>query len=90
MQKEIYLFQFETQEKANYWMIQTAGKFHKDLVKIDKARSYIEFTDSVYYFWNNARICTGLRNVTRYGPEDLYIILDDPERKRLDTYVEGH
>ena len=86
--KEIYLFQFSTQQRADYWMVQTAGKFHSDLIKFDKNKHRLEFSDSFYYFWSIQRVGDLLKNAIVYSEEDLYIILDDPERMRLESYEE--
>lgn len=75
-ERDVYLFLFDTQQKADYWMLQTAGKFHTDLIKLNRARSRLEFEDSIYYFISKNRVSAAWsRNAITYSAEDLYIIL---------------
>lgn len=85
-QKEIYLFRFESQRRADFWMGQTIEKFHDEIRDVNKFEGKVEFDDCTYYFWSVNRVSRLTRNVTVYGEEAIYIILNDPHRKRLATF----
>ena len=87
--REIYLFVFPTTEQSQYWFRQTVDKFAEDAVSKDYRSLRLTFEEADWYFrseqtLNHFRI----HESQRFGPEALYIILDDPERKRLPTYCE--
>lgn len=89
--KDVYLFQFDNQQKADYWREQTVMKFINSVVSVNRNKSVIEFDDSTYYFWSASRISNGLPHGTlHYSADELYIILDDPERKKLPTYTSSY
>lgn len=86
--KETYLFQFETQQKADYWREQTVIKFINSIKSVDRERSSIEFDDAVYYFWSSSKVAATLpADTICLTLDDLYIIIDDPKRKTLPTYI---
>jgi len=86
MDKEIYLFIFNSQTEADFWLDKTIQKFVNSIVAAKRDQCYIEFEDSRYYFWGSHRVSSIVHEATIYGPEELYIILDDPKRKQLETY----
>ena len=88
-EKEVYIFRFESSRQAEYWMKQVQDKFHDSIIDFQKFQGRIEFEDSTYYFWSKNRVSKILEHATVYGPEDVYIILDDPHRKRLETFEES-
>lgn len=90
MEKEIYIVKFESMQRAQYWRIEFVNKFASDVVSINQSQSRVELTDSVWYFVskNSHFNIYGMNRqiTTELTEEDLYIILDDIERKALDTY----
>lgn len=88
MDENAYVFQFSTQRQADFWMEKTIEKFKDDVVSANKQLRSIQFNDGdKYFFWGANRTGALLKHATIYSPDVLYIILDDPERKRLSTYV---
>lgn len=87
MKKEEYLVQFDTQNQAKFWMERMIQKFEPEVRKVNKQSWFVEFDDAIYYFWSINRVSKLVSHATRLAPDAIYIILDDPERKRLSTYV---
>ena len=85
MNKEVYIVQFETARRAQYWRVEFVNKFAKDVVNINQIQSKVELVDSIWYFLSQAKDIHGMKG-TLLSEEDLYIILDDIERKGLDSY----
>ena len=90
-QEDVYLVICKTQERANMWMQHFIAKYYSEVVSADRVRSRVTLSDSIYYFWSEARIASrgsdrAFRHATLIPEESVYIMLDDPERKRLDTY----
>lgn len=89
--EDIYLVVCKTQERANMWMQHFIAKYWSDVVGSDRIRSRVTLQDSIYYFWSEARIASrgldkAFRHATLIPEESIYIMLDDPERRRLDTF----
>ena len=82
MAKDEYVFQFDTQKTADYWMKETYSKLKADVVAFDKTQKCIEFIDSKYYFWSRQLVSQTLYHATVYGSDAIPIILDDPERHK--------
>ena len=83
--KETYIVQCETAQQAQYWRVEFVNKFAKDVVSINQVRSKVELEDSIWYFLSKARNINGMQG-TVLTEEDIYIILDDTERTKLDSY----
>lgn len=85
--KEIYIFTFETTQRAFYWMEQFVEKFQDEVRHVDKQEGIVELKDDTcYVFWREDKLkYSTLRRVphTVYPEDAIYIILDDPERFRL-------
>ena len=84
--KETYLFLFDTLIMADYWLRQLNVKFFKEILYIDRRRRKVEFEDSIYYLCSK-QVLESYRSIRpdyTYDASALYIILDDPERHRLE------
>jgi len=88
--KETFVLTFPTTIQADYWRIAFINKFAKEFVRLDRFKGKVELTDQIWYFVKDeARIVNGFghgENITYLPGEAIYIVLDDPERKKLDTY----
>lgn len=85
-QKDVYFVRFQTQQRAAFWMDKFIRKFFKDIIQVSRAASRVDLVDSIYYFRTMREDIRGLHNLIELPEEAIYIMLDDPERKRLDTY----
>ncbi len=84
--KEVYVFRFPDQARAKFWFDEILYKHPEGVIGCDKSQYSIEFEDSTFYLWSKSRVSKGLgKNVTEYDESALYIILDDPERLRVDA-----
>ena len=86
-EREVYLFRFSSQKRAEYWRRQTVAKFANEVIEDDFDRHRIVFKDAIYYFWGPYRVGRDVRHATEYTSDELYIILDDPERRRLASFI---
>lgn len=85
--KDVFIIIFPSSMQARYWKVAFVNKFAKDFVYMDKSKEKVELVDSVWYFLseNCPQQLRGLHGI-QYGPEAIYIILDDFERTKLDSY----
>lgn len=86
---ETFVVEFPSLIQADYWLRKFVLKFSKDVVFCNRHAHKIQFNDNtVWYFKSNQsqREFKGLHNAIVYPAEAIYIILDDVERTKLDTY----
>lgn len=84
--KEAYLIQFETKERALYWMSKFLDKFKEEVVSVNKTSLTVEMPEAIYYFYSKRKSTAGEHFTETYPEEAIYIIVDDIERTRLDSY----
>lgn len=76
--------------QLDFWMKQFAVHFANEIVFADcNYKRCIKFKDSIYYFTtSDPRNLQGRikPSDTTYPQEAIYIILDDPERERIESY----
>jgi len=83
---ETYIVLFESMPKAKYWRTEFIKKFEDELLAVDPGRSKVILKDSIWYFLSeHQQFWQGIRGL-KLPAEAIYIVLDDPERKRLDSY----
>ena len=84
--KDVYLFRFNDQSRAMFWFDEILTKHPEGIIGSNRSRASIEFEDSIFYLWSKSRVSKGLgHDVTEYDESALYIILDDPERFRVEN-----
>lgn len=86
--KEEYVFIFPTEVRADYWFHCTAETFSDDVIKVNNHFKQISFPEGSYWFMSEHTASMNCIRDNIYTPEMLYIILDDFERTKLDTYQE--
>lgn len=84
--KDAYLVQFETQKRALYWMSKFLDKFKEEVVSVNKTGLTVEMPEAIYYFYSKRKSTAGMHFTETYPEEAIYIIVDDIERTRLDSY----
>lgn len=88
MFRDIYLFVFDSMQKAEYWFRETARKFSDDIYAKDCQSLKLSFPEADYYFVNEhlANRYKYMPKAHTYKGDAIYIILDDIERRRLGSY----
>ena len=93
MVPEKYVFVFKNSNQADYWLRATRSRFEDEVISCRSAMNpdggYVSFRDSIYFFvseYTFKRSWIFDKYVTVYPQEAIYIILNDHERTRLDTY----
>jgi len=78
--RERYLFVFDTEDIAKFWFRIFVGKFGDESVFHDDDHLQISFPDSVYWFKTTEEAAQlHLQEHYRWGLDELRIILDCPE-----------
>ena len=86
-QKEVYTVTFANNIQAFYWRVEFINKFANEVVSIDKFNQKVEMKDSIWYFFSESDIRSIQGRRGQILPQEaIYIILDDIERTKLDSY----
>ena len=92
MVPEQYVFVFKDSKQAEYWRRLTQIHFEDEVISSRDVSDggYVSFSDSIYYFVSECVFkrnwMLGRRSTVVYPQEAIYIILNDYERTKLDTY----
>lgn len=89
--KTKYAFVFNNCRDSDFWFKQFVSRFERELVSVDYGRRVATFIDSIYYFVSTSNVKSYLKIIRpdfEWGIEELYIILDDPGRMYLETYLD--
>lgn len=90
MDRDVYVFRFDTQRTADYWRSKTLNKFKDEIINADDSLGSLEFEDSIYYFWNRKRISGLAADSIEYSLAELQLILGtNGERKPRPTVYIG-
>ena len=88
--KEKFLFVFTSEKQADFWFRETCEVFRREIVSVDYHKKRVDFLDSTFYFTPEImEHKIHIRQDFTWGVNELYIILDDPGRMYLDTYIDG-